>query len=204
MTVYDDAFFAESEADVLRSARVVAPLLLQLVQPRSVLDVGCGRGAWLSVFRDLGIDEVRGLDGEHVNRSRLLIDEPSFVAVDLARPFAIDGTFDLALCLEVVEHLQEAAGRRVVEALAAAAPVVAFSAAIPGQGGTGHVNERWPRYWEDLFASHDFARVEAIRPLVSHDVRVKWWYRQNMTLYVAEGALERSPALSRYRDEMSS
>jgi SAM-dependent methyltransferase len=195
MSIYGDSFFDEQEQEVLRSARVVVPLLIDLVAPQAVVDVGCGRGAWLSVFREHGVARVHGLDGEHVNRARLLIDEGAFAAVDLARPFDAGTSFDLALCLEVVEHLPHSAGPSVVSALAAAAPVVLFSAAIPGQGGTGHVNERWPRYWEGLFARVGYVRVDAIRRHVSYDTRVKWWYRQNIVLYASSDALANLPAL---------
>jgi SAM-dependent methyltransferase len=194
-SVYDDRFYDAKEEDVARSARVVVPLVLDLVQPRRVVDVGCGRGGWLSVFRELGVEHVRGLDGAHVDRERLLIDPAAFTAVDLAKPFEIDGSFDLALCLEVAEHLPPAAGPHLVGALVRAAPVVLFSAAVPGQGGTRHVNERWPRYWHDLFAEHGYVRSDAIRRTVCYDQRVKWWYRQNVTLYAATVGAAKFPAL---------
>ena len=194
--VYDDAFFDEKEEDVLRSARVIVPLVVELVRPQSVVDVGCGRGGWLSVFREQGVEQIRGFDGEHVNRAKLLIDPTAFTGIDLARPFEVDGAYDLALCLEVAEHLPRAAGPDLVGALVHAAPVVLFSAAIPGQGGTSHVNERWPRYWEELFAEHGYVRVESIRPKVCYDARVKWWYRQNVTLYASGAAVDARPALA--------
>lgn len=197
---YDDCFFERQEEDVVRSAGVVVPILLELIDPRSVVDIGCGRGAWLSSFREHGVEQLHGLDGAHVNRAQLLIDEASFTAVDLARPFDAGGRFDLALCLEVVEHLPAAAGRAVVSALVAAAPVVLFSAAIPGQGGTRHINERWPRYWEELFSERGFVRIDAIRRRVCYDSAVKWWYRQNLVLYASSEALSASPALREERE----
>ena len=192
---YDDAFFDEKEGDVLRSARVIVPLVLELVPARSVVDVGCGRGAWLSVFREHGVEQIAGLDGDHVNRERLLIDPALFDAVDLSQAFDAGGPYDLAVCLEVVEHLPAAAGPAIVAELTRAAPVVLFSAALPGQGGTDHVNERWPRYWEQLFDRHDYVRVDCIRRSICYDTRVKWWYRQNVTIYASHDAVARHAPL---------
>ncbi|MGH9830080.1 MAG: hypothetical protein ACREDR_43265, partial [Blastocatellia bacterium] len=69
------------------------------------------------------------------------------------------------------------------------APLILFSAAIPGQQGQGHVNERWPSYWRRLFARHAFSMLDPIRPCVREDRRVMWWYRQNLLLFVSPAAL---------------
>src|SRR5262249_12923454 len=67
-------------------------------------------------------------------------------------------------------------------------PVVAFSAAIPGQGGTGHLNEQWPGYWSARFARSGYRAFDVIRPQIWMDDRIAWWFRQNIVLYVAQGA----------------
>jgi len=192
---YDEEFFAYHDDAALASARTIVPLLLRLIQPSSVVDVGCGRGAWLRVFQEHGVPAVRGLDGGHVDRSKLLIDPDRFTAVDLAAGLRLEGRYDLALCLEVAEHLSPKAGRLLVQGLTAAAPLVLFSAAIPGQGGTSHVNEQWPWYWDGLFSQHGFQRLDPIRRHVRQNQQVKWWYRQNLVLYVDRPHLSGSPAL---------
>jgi 2-polyprenyl-3-methyl-5-hydroxy-6-metoxy-1,4-benzoquinol methylase len=144
--IYDRDFFDLRDASALQSARVVAPLVYDLLRPRTVVDVGCGRGAWLRAFQECGVEHIQGLDGDYVDREMLLIAPQSFTPYDLSRLKKIDGHFDLAICLEVLEHLSPESGCNVVDALTGAASVVLFSAAIPGQGGTGHVNEQWPSY----------------------------------------------------------
>src|SRR5262249_5217435 len=152
-TPYDAAFY-EAQADgSLRSARVVVPLVTRLVEPRSVVDVGCGVGTWLRAFVENGVEDVLGVDGAYVDRNRLCIDPARFQAMDLARPQPLGRTFDLAVCLEVGEHLPTRAAPGLV-AMLTAAPVVLFSAAIPGQGGTNHVNEQWPNFWQRLFSRY--------------------------------------------------
>jgi SAM-dependent methyltransferase len=192
---YDNEFFAYHDDAALASARTIVPILLRLIQPASVVDVGCGRGAWLRAFQEHGVPVVRGFDGSYVDRSKLLIDPDRFTAVDLTARLSLEGPYDLALCLEVAEHLPPKAGRLLVQALTAAAPLVLFSAAVPGQGGTSHVNEQWPWYWDGLFLEHGFQRLDPIRRHVRQNQQVKWWYRQNLVLYVNGPRMIDSPAL---------
>jgi 2-polyprenyl-3-methyl-5-hydroxy-6-metoxy-1,4-benzoquinol methylase len=87
-------------------------------------------------------NEICGVDGNHINPKDLLIPQKSFVSLDLRQPFDIPGRYDLVICLEVAEHLSPESGRYLVRALSQAAPLVFFSAAVPGQGGSYHVNEQ--------------------------------------------------------------
>ena len=194
-TPYDAAFYADQADGSLRSARAVAPLVMDLVRPTSVVDVGCGLGTWLAAFAELGVADVLGVDGGYVDRAKLKVPADRFRPVDLTRPPALGRTFDLAVCLEVAEHLPPAAAAGLVGLLTDAAPAVLFSAAAPGQGGTDHVNERWPGYWRGLFADRGFARLDPVRPRVWRDRRVEWWYQQNVFLFVREATLADRPAL---------
>lgn len=194
-TPYDAAFYADQADGSLRSARVVAPIVADLVRPASVLDVGCGLGTWLAAFAELGVADVLGIDGDYVDRAKLRIPADRFRAVDLTDPPALGRTFDLAMCLEVGEHLPGPASAGLVRLLTDAAPAVLFSAAVPGQGGTAHINERWPAFWRALFAARGFARLDPIRPRVLRDRRVEWWYQQNAFLFVRETELANRPAL---------
>src|SRR4051794_27578159 len=81
---YDAAFFDAQREESLRSARVVVPLLLNVIQPRSVVDFGCGVGAWLRAFEENGVTEFMGYDGDYVDRDRLLIPRERFCVTDLA------------------------------------------------------------------------------------------------------------------------
>src|SRR3972149_4406147 len=88
---YSSEFYDEAEQGMLRSARLVVPILPRLIKPASVLDVGCGRGAWLRAFQELGVSEIRGLDGEYVEKSKLLIAPDRFTCADLSKPFEVPG-----------------------------------------------------------------------------------------------------------------
>jgi SAM-dependent methyltransferase len=179
------------------SASIMVPMVVELVRPRSVLDVGCGVGTWLAAFRDQGVEHVVGLDGKWVKRQELLIPDATFIAADLEKPLPITGRFDLAISLEVAEHLQPRFARAFVEGLIRLAPVVLFSAAYPDQTGVGHVNERWPGYWKRLFNERGFLRLDPFRPRVWRDERVEWWYRRNTFLYVNRDLIQSHPGYQR-------
>lgn len=194
MEAYPEAFYSTSWQRASRSARRVVPLLMRLVAPRSAVDVGCGAAAWLEVLRESGVDDVLGVDGAHVT-GLLRIPPALFHAHDLSLPLRLPRRFDLALSLEVAEHLPPTEAERFVGDLVALAPVVGFSAAIPGQGGTRHVNEQWPEYWAALFRARDYLVVDCLRPRIWHDPDVEFFYAQNMLLFVAAAELERYPGL---------
>lgn len=184
---YNDAWFEKRADEAEMSARSVVPLLYSLVQPTSVLDIGCGDGVWLRSFVDMGVADVLGVDGWVGNPKLLRIPASQYLQADLCKPLNPTRTFDLAICLEVAEHLPHAAAPTLITSLCAAAPVVVFGAAIPGQEGTGHVNEQWPDYWAALFRSHGYLPFDFIRFKIWNSSGCSWWYAQNTLLYTSEG-----------------
>ena len=183
MSDYAGGYYDTLDRTSLRSAGRVVPRVMELVRPARVIDVGCGRGGWLSVFLEHGVAEVLGVDGDWVDPAGLHIPKERFQNRDLRQPLEIAGVFDLAVSLEVAEHLPPARADGFVEALTRLAPVVLFSAAIPHQGGVGHVNEQWPEYWAEHFARHGFRPVDVLRREIWDDPEVAWWYAQNLLLF---------------------
>ena len=192
---YDEKFFAGHAANFHRSATAVVPLIIEMFGPTSVIDVGCGIGIWLRAFADLGVTQLLGVDGPHVEPASLRIPAEQFRAHDLRLPLPDLGQFDLAMSLEVAEHLPADVAAAFVADLTRLAPIVVFSAAIPGQGGTEHINEQWPEYWQALFEKRGYVQLDPLRPLIWHDERVDWWYRQNLFVYVAEDFLKESVSM---------
>jgi SAM-dependent methyltransferase len=207
MKAYSDEFFDRHLEGSRRSALLVVPMIMDLVRPRRVVDVGCGRGTWLAAFRDYGAKEILGIDGDYVDPDRLEIAQHEFLACDLSRPLVLDRQFDLAVCLEVAEHLPEESADSVVALLTSLAPVVLFSAAVPSQGGTHHVNEQWPDYWATRFEDRGYKMCDLIRDRIWDSPEVEWWYAQNIFLFSRQplasvesapnGAVSRWPALRR-------
>lgn len=177
------------------AAGAIVPIVLELVELASVVDVGSGSGAWLAVFAEHGVEDILGIDGGDIPSEQLQIPEERFLARDLAQPLTLDRRFDLAVSLEVAEHLPETAAAGFVASLVALAPVVLFSAAIPAQGGTSHLNEQWPEYWAAHFGREGYVAVDCIRRRVWSDRRVAFWYAQNTIVYVDEARLQDYPRL---------
>lgn len=163
-----------------RAAHLVLPYLFRSWKPNSVLDVGCGLGTWLTVCEELGIQDYLGVDGDYVNLTKLTIPQSKFKTLDLRNPFDLRRRFDLVLCLEVAEHLPEAAANSLVQSLVNHGKVILFSAAIPGQGGQNHINEQWPEYWQEKFAAYGYYFHDTIRPEFWNNPSVDLWYRQNV------------------------
>jgi SAM-dependent methyltransferase len=168
------------------------------VKPTSVVDLGCGTGAWLETFLHAGIgeSEVIGVEGPWLDPAVLRFPRGRLRVHDLRRPLILERSFDLALSLEVAEHLPPEAAAVLVQALTSCAPVVVFSAAAPYQGGTGHLNEQWPQYWAELFGRHDFVAIDAIRPRIWLNSAIAWYYRQNMAVFVSRAQLADHPLLA--------
>ena len=197
MQPYTEDYFQNRQAGVMRSADVIVPLVIEWVRPASVVDVGCGIGGWLATFEQHGVQNFLGVDGEHVDRTKLVIPQDRFLPRDLSQPMRLDRQFDLVVSLEVAEHLPEPMADSFVESLTSLGPVVLFSAAIPLQGGRGHVNEQWPRYWAALFEQRGYVAIDCLRRRVWENEDVRWWYAQNTILYVRQDRLETSPPLKR-------
>jgi SAM-dependent methyltransferase len=207
MDAYDTQYDEYLRSGARTSARVIVPLLFDLIKPTSVIDVGCGTGEWLSVFAECGAEDILGIERPGFDPTNIAVPGEAVVEHDLREPITIGRTFDLAVSLEVAEHLPPERGEGFVEDLCRLASVVLFSAAVPGQGDpkhTGHVNERLQSYWASLFSKRGFERVECIRPAVWEDPRVEVWYRQNTVLYVSGEKLASDEALALAQEKNAS
>ena len=132
-----------------------------------------------------GIDEAVGIDGEWVPRQYLCIPEQCFQVADLTKPLILNRKFDLVVSLEVAEHLPLIHAQTFVESLISLGPVILFSAAIPKQGGPGHVNEQWTEYWINLFSQYNYEPIDVLRRQIWDNKDVCWWFRQNIMIFAS-------------------
>lgn len=193
--LYTKNFYEWQQEGSLLSARETIPVVFKYIQPQSVVDVGCGVGTWLSVFKEFGVRDCLGMDGEYVDQAMLKISPSEFVPRDLKKPLEVNRKFDLAVSLEVAEHLPQDCAENFVEALTNLAEVILFSAAIPFQGGDGHINEQWQDYWVALFEKKGYMVIDCLREKIWNNEKVKAWYAQNLFFFVDKEALANYPKL---------
>ncbi len=196
---FDPAIYELIRAGAVASAERVVPLVREYVAPETVIDVGGGEGWWAREFAKGGAQTIVLDESVDVYRFEQFDHESGggrvdFFPANLAAPHRSlvpdvmeRAPYDLALCLEVAEHLPASAGAGLIEFLCDLAPVIRFSAAIPGQGGHGHLNEQWPGYWADLFLARGLVCTEELRWEFWDDARVEPWYAQNLLIFAKYG-----------------
>lgn len=182
---YDAGFFADQVDGSNRSAAVMVPWILAL-RPgaTSVVDVGCGTGTWLAEYVRNGIEDYLGVDAFLPEGELLRIPAEFALRRDLTAPLDLGRRFDIAQSLEVAEHLPACAAGIFMDTLVSLSDLVVFGAAIPGQGGTHHVNEQWQSYWWVRFEERGYVGIDALRDRAWYDSRVMWWYAQNTMVFV--------------------
>ena len=166
-------------------ADIIITHVLNLCKVDSAIDVGCCLGVFSKVLKQKGVRRVKSLDQGNTNKDILgkHIDLQDFVEFDLnAGVYHDKDRYDLAVCLEVAEHIDPKNEMNVVETLVGLSDVILFSAAIPGQGGDGHLNEQWPSYWRRLFGYFGYKFIDVVRPFIWDNDIVYKWYRQNTFL----------------------
>lgn len=191
--IYNKSFYASMneihQRSNLTSAMEIVPYVLNIFpNTKSVIDFGCGSGTFLSIFKENGVYEIKGLDGDWVDKDHLLIDSDSFRPTNLeqAKNIKFDHKYDIAMSLEVAEHIDRSYADDIVDALTRASDVIMFGAAIPGQGGAEHVNEQWQSYWVKKFEDRGYRCLDMIRPRFAANPMVQHYYAQNTLIYIRE------------------
>jgi len=169
------------------SAKKTLRYLKKVYDFSSVVDFGCGTGTWLKVCQEIGCTEILGLD-DYTEESLLEIPKENFMRKNIGEPVQLQKKYDLAISLEAAEHLGVDCSENIVINLVHASDVILFSAALPGQGGTNHVNEQPPNFWATKFKKHNFVQYDFLRSLIWEEDEVAWWYKQNIFLYINENS----------------
>jgi len=195
---YNEEFYKDRDSRTRYAARRIIGHVMKLVKPARVVDLGCGVGTWLDVCKEFDVERILGLEGPWVDQSHLVIGKDEFLSAQLDKPLELNQEFDLAISLEVAEHIPGESANTFVSNLTKLAPVVLFSAAVPLQGGRNHVNEQWPSYWREKFRERGYECADAIRTEVWDDHGLDVWYAQNCFLYVDAERTGDYPLLSNY------
>ena len=187
---YSEQYYQMLAAGSAKSAHLIIPVILSFVQPKSVVDVGCGIGIWLCEWQRHGVNDFLGIDGDYV-RNYLRIPRKNFQDVNLEEKIELDRKFDLAMCLEVAEHIPAKHAFTFIASLCSLSELIVFSAAIPGQGGHLHYNEQYPQYWAELFAQNGFTGYDCLRPKIWMIDEIDGCYKQNIFIFVKDVVKEK-------------
>lgn len=184
MTTYNKNFFLMQRDFSYASAKEIVPEVMRILSPSSVVDLGCGTGSWLKAFSEQGIKDISGIDDGELDENLLYIDKKSFLKADISRQLNLRKKFDLAISLEVAEHINLKNEGVYFNNLISLSDKILFSAAIPGQGGDDHVNERWQGYWVDKFEKAGYVAIDYLRHKFWNNKKVNFWYSQNIILFI--------------------
>jgi cyclopropane fatty-acyl-phospholipid synthase-like methyltransferase len=185
---YNDNFYDYHFQDSINSAQELIPLFLKYFKPKSVLDVGCGLGTWLSVFEEYNC-EIFGIDGDNVDIKKLIIHKNKFKPLDLNLSYNLNKKFDLVISLEVAEHILPENAEIFIDSICSHSDIVLFSAAIPGQEGTMHYNEQNNEYWEEKFNKNEYQCIDFFRHKIWNNKEISWWYRQNILIFIKKSEI---------------
>jgi SAM-dependent methyltransferase len=186
MTLYQTDYFDEGIFSTDYGA--LAGAIFSAYKPKKIIEFGCGPGHLTRALAKLGASVV-ALDafsspdfGDYPN---VKFDKIDLNDSALLSRFLTGKQFDMAICTEVAEHLQPSSSEHLIRCLTGCAPVVIFSAAIPHQGGHGHINCADRGFWHGLFVKYDFKVVDSLRKKLRGNESLAIWYKLNVLDYIS-------------------
>ena len=186
--IYNEEFWASNYGDYnYRSAKIILPILFKHYKPNSVIDIGCGIGTWLKAANELGVNEFIGIDGNEIEENFLLVSR-KYIKIDNLETHknANNKKYDLAISVEVAEHLNNNRSFEFIKTLTSYSDVVLFSAAIPYQEGEHHINCNPPQFWVDIFKKYGYDCYDFRNDLMNMWEKINPCYSQNILLFAKE------------------
>lgn len=185
--LYNNDFFQSRVGETYYSAFTILSIVKEnILNFNSVVDIGTGTGTWLKAAKKLGASKIKGYDGYLEDTNLLEIPSNCFEIHDLEKPIKTSSKFDLAICLEVGEHIENDHSKTLVSSITNLSNNIIFSAAIPGQLGVGHINEQWPEFWISLFSAKGYSCIDFIRPKIWLNAKIPFWYKQNCLFFTKD------------------
>lgn len=188
--IYDKKFFDNTLKFENASAKNFVSILLEHFFPKSIADIGCGIGIYLAEFKARGV-EIFGCDGADAAVAGSLVGD-KIKLHDLCEPLKLNRKFDLCLCLETAEHIEEKCAETLINSIVSLSPIAIFTAATPGQGprSMGHINEQPREYWRKLFRRKDFTLNKKLTKQIKTEMKrakVVWWLIKNLMIFQKHG-----------------
>ena len=183
--MYSKEYFSDAIFDTDYAA--IAKIIADKYQPKTVLEIGCGPGK-LTKALSVHVNKIVAFDGfsnpefndySNIMFHRLDLNNNTDKVKEIQ-----DQHFDIAICMEVAEHINPQASASLIKLLTKHANVVIFTAAVPNQGGHGHINCQPRTFWNKLFVEQNFTINTKVMPFIQSNENIAIWYRLNITDYV--------------------
>ena len=172
--------YDQIESEEKPFANRLATWIKENINPKKVVDIGCGPGTYVYSLRDNGINAY-GYDIDDRVDGKDYLKKLSL--------FEINDKSDVVICLEVAEHIETSLSDSIVDSIIRNVNddgIIIWTAAIPGQGGVGHINCQKKEYWEEKFISRGFHRDCAIESNLLEYIRsgpYMGWFLQNLMVF---------------------
>jgi hypothetical protein len=188
--VYSDSFYESVSSRASATAVEVASEVSRFVAIKSIIDIGSGEGVWSKAFIDVNpeLESILAIDLDSTRITKLANSavgpKLECLSVDLNQDELPKGTYDLGICVEVLEHLEYEAAIKLVDYLSETCKVIVFSAGLRGQGGSGHINEQTFDYWTNLLRDRNFFSVDLFRGKLCDRNKFPTYYSNSIALWV--------------------
>lgn len=153
------------------------------LDPKSVIDFGCGAGRFLISYDKQGIP-VLGIDNHKEAIKISPLQDSKLEKHNLQKPYYPKQKYDVAYCIETLEHIPDEYSDVVISSIKRSASTAIVTAATPGQRGTLHLNEKQKEKWIKKFESHGFKYKNELTHYISDLIEVKEDYlKQNLMIF---------------------
>lgn len=189
--MYDDKFMKIALYAELTSAKVMANTIYKKLKPKTLIDVGCGPGHFANEFKRLGKDKISVTATDFSKAAEKFINpNVIFILKDLRTPLNLKKKYDITLCLEVIEHIDEKYEEVLCKNLVdLTKKYLIITAALPGQFGLNHVNCKPRDYWITKFADLGLVYNELLTNqmistwITNHSRMVAFYFIKNFLVF---------------------
>lgn len=186
--LYDEKYYKNTISEhYIEDSENFSEVVINKYDPQSVIDFGCGAGRFLIPFWKQDI-EIKGIDASTNAFNTAPLPDAVLEKQDLRSPYYSDKTYDISLCIEVLEHIPSEYSDTIVDSITSSASIAIITAAPPGQGGRHHVNEQSRSYWIEKFSNYGFSYSDYDTRKVKNQISIEHldWLRENLMIFYCE------------------